>query len=133
VIEAGLSLLVQGDSAVAALASVGGFMLEVPKGTALPTWTYRFFGGTPVKSLTCVGGLTMRRCEIDAYGETAAAALKLAYAIDAVLDGYTGMLADEDQIRVDSILKAEEPMDFYDEDRRAFRRKQEYEVWFYDE
>jgi hypothetical protein len=136
VIEQGLQMLVQADAVVAALCAAGGYPGEVPKGAPLPSWSYRFFGGSPNKALGTVGGLTMRRCEIECYGDGvdgAAQAMGLMRAIDAVLDGYYGVLPDDDETRVDSCLRSDEPMDSTDPERRAFRRKREYEIWFYDE
>ena len=40
-IEEGLVNLVTADAAVLAIAPVGGFLSELPKGQSLPSWTYR--------------------------------------------------------------------------------------------
>ena len=48
--------------------------------------------------------------------------------IDAVLNGYAGTLADPDHTVVQGILRTNR-RDFFDDERRTYRRMLEYEVW----
>ena len=66
--------------------------------------------------------------QIDCYAATRGEAVLLAAAIDAVLNGYAGTLADPDQTVVQGIFRINK-RDFFDDARRTYRRMPEYEVW----
>lgn len=108
-------------------------MVELPKDSALPSWSYHFFGGAPISSLVTIGGLRFRHLQIDSFGSAdarGADCIFLSSAIDHVLHGYQGRLSDTNATYVDSISLSDEPMDFFDDARRTYRRMMEYEVWF---
>jgi hypothetical protein len=69
--------------------------------------------------------------QIDCYGSTAAQAITLAKAIDAVLNGYRGTLPDADATVVQGCFRLNlidpDPWDASQECRRIL----EYELWFY--
>lgn len=123
-------MLVNADSGVQAIAPIGGFDSQLPENQARPSWTYKFYGGQPVSSLTTKSGLRWRHMQIDSYGDNAADAVTLSAAIDAVLHDYRGTLSDPNSTVVDHVSLVEEPMDFFDDAARSYRRMTEYEVWF---
>lgn len=130
-IEQGLKDLVQSDTAVHALCSVGGFLGQLPPNYKdLPTWTHTAI--TEPVNYALRGGVTlrMRRIQIDVYGKSAANVLALASAIDAVLSGFKGTLSDPDATRVAGCFRSN-LIDFFDDGARSWRRLLEYGVWFY--
>jgi hypothetical protein len=129
-IEQGLVGLVQADGPVAAMSPAGGFFAEVPKDfKPLPTWTYQGVSLNPNTTLLGTKGLRTVRWQIDCYGDDAAQVITLANAIDNVLDGYQGNLADQEQTYVSACILTDS-MDFFDDYRRSYRRMLEYEVLF---
>ncbi len=130
-IEEGIVDLVQSNAGVQAIAATGGFLAEVEKGTTLPSWSYRIVSDDPELTLTTVGGLVRRRIEISSYGNSGADAISLAKAINTVLHGYSGTLADADHTKVDSCHRSD-VMDFFDSAARTWRRMLEFEIWFYE-
>lgn len=133
-IEEGIVRLVQADSGVLAIAPVGGFFTELPKDLTLPSWSYRLVGGAVSHTLQGARGPRAVRLQIDCYGANTgngADAIGLAAAIDAVLDGFTGALSDPDATVVDSCLLEEEPMDFFDDAGRTYRRMLEYHLIYF--
>lgn len=130
-IESGIVILVQANADVTAISPIGGFLGELPKGQALPSWSYTFVSDVPLYTLTGKDPLTMRRLQIDCYGNAAAEAITLAYAIDKVLSGYKGTLPDPDSTVVQGCFRSN-LIDFVDGDSRTFRRLLEYSVWFND-
>ena len=66
--------------------------------------------------------------QIDCYANTREQAVLLAAAIDAVLNGYAGTLADPDHTVVQGIFRINK-RDYFDDARRTYRRMLEYEVW----
>ena len=128
-IEAGLVALVQGTAAVNAIAAVGGNLSEVPKDGALPTWTYVFISAPDSYTLAGEHGLIEARIQIDCYGNTGAECIRLAWAIDHVLSGFSGTLADPQNTVVDSCFRSN-IIDFFDDAKRSYRRLLEYKLWF---
>ena len=101
-IESGLTLLVNADSAVKAIAPIGGFLAELPKDQALPSWSYFWASDTPHYTFEGLRPVNQRRLQIDCYG-AAAEVINLAQAIDNVLSGFNGTLTDVDATIVASI------------------------------
>jgi len=134
VIEQGLVILIQ--ESIPEDMAPGGFAVQLPPNQiteASPmAWTYTLLGGTPVNALHTVGGLRMRRLQIDCFGLTAAHAFTLASAVQSALDGFSGALKDPDKTVVDNCLLSEEPYDFpFDAAARNYRRMIEFELWFF--
>jgi hypothetical protein len=128
-IESGLALLVQGNAAVSAIAATGGYALgQLPKGTALPSWTHQVIADKADYVLTGEPSLSDGRWQIDCYGNTAAEAVQLAAAVDAVLSGYRGALPDADQTVVQGVFRTNK-IDFFDDVARTYRRMLEYQIW----
>lgn len=123
-------MLVNGDADVAAmLPAPGGFLGGLPKGTALPSWTYRWASDvTTGRSLQCHTGLTYARVQIDCYGYQRTDAVILGRAISKKLNGYRGVLADPDATIVDSIFSSDKHDPEEDTDSRTWRRVLEFEV-----
>jgi hypothetical protein len=130
-IEQGLSLLIQADPTVRALCPEGGFMSILPEGQRLPAWTYFVVSDPGHYVLDQVNKFGDARIQIDCYGNTAAEAMALATAIDDVLSGYKGVLADADATRVAGAFRNNK-IDFFDDASRTYRRLLEYTVWSYD-
>jgi hypothetical protein len=131
-IEQGLVALVTASAPVVALAPEGGFLAQLPENQPLPSWTFSFVTEAPLYTLQGREPLTMRRLQIDCYGATPAEAIALAAAINRVLDGYRGTLADPDATGVRGIFKSNQ-IDFFDDGARSYRRSLEYTVWFDDQ
>jgi hypothetical protein len=127
-IEQGFVQLVQGTSAVNAIAAAGGFLAELPKDQALPSWSYTTVADSADYVLAGPVDLGSWNVQIDCYAATREQAVLLAAAIDAVLNGYAGTLADPDQTVVQGIFRINK-RDFFDDARRTYRRMLEYEVW----
>lgn len=129
-LEQGLVMLVESEIAPFAPPQTS-YLAQLPKDQATPAWTYRFVSIKPNYTLTSARpGLTMRRMEIESFANNAADALNLADAIDNVLSGYRGTLADPDRTVVDSCFQSDLE-DFFDEERRSYRRVFEYQLWFF--
>jgi hypothetical protein len=137
-LEQGLVTLVQSDPVVASIATNGGgYHVQVPKDLLTPdgppTWSYMFVGGSADITLQAERGPRIRRLQIDTYGNSSgngADAITLSKAIDDVLNGFSGTLADPDNTGVLSCLAGEEPSDFFDEAGRTYRRMTEYDICF---
>lgn len=129
-IEQGIVERVNSNSAVAALlGSPGGSLAQVPKGAALPTWTYQTVSNISLsRNLTGVAGLRMWRVQVDCYGYAAADAVNLSKAIAVALNGFKGTLADPDSTIVDSAFLSDIHDPAYDEASRTWRRIIEFEV-----
>ena len=127
-IEQGFVQLVQGASAVQAIAATGGFLAELPKDQALPSWSYTTIADSADYVLAGPVDLGSWNVQIDCYAATREQAVLLAAAIDTVLNGYAGTLADPDQTVVQGIFRINK-RDFFDDARRTYRRMLEYEVW----
>jgi hypothetical protein len=127
-IEQGFVQHVQGTSAVKAIAAAGGFLAELPKDQALPSWSYTTVADSADYVLAGPVDLGSWNVQIDCYAATREQAVLLAAAIDAVLNGYAGTLADPDQTVVQGIFRINKH-DFFDDARRTYRRMLEYEVW----
>lgn len=128
-IEQGLVLLVNGSTAVTEIAPAGGYLATLPKDATLPSWTYRFISDVPGLTLETTETLTRSRVQIDCYGNTAADAIRLAHAINAMLSGYTGVLSDPDATRVQGCFQSNK-IDFFDDASRTPRRLLEYQLWY---
>ena len=129
-IEAGLTQLVQADSAVHAICPVGGFLAQLPKDYTLPTWSYLMASDMPTYSFEGPNSLRSRRIQIDCYGSDGKQVIQLADAIDAVLNGYRGTLPDGDSIVVPGCFRSN-LIDFPLDQNRSYRRMLEYVIWFY--
>jgi uncharacterized protein DUF3168 len=128
-IEQGLVLLVQGTPAVSAIASAGGFFVELPKEQALPSWTYSAVSDVPDYALSGPTAMHYRRIQIDCFGIEPAEVIRLAGAIDNVLSGFHGTLTDPETVKVQGCFRTN-LIDFFEDDPRNFRRMLEYELWF---
>src|SRR5258708_32764523 len=104
-IEQGFVGLVQGTSTVKAIATAGGFLAELPKDQGLPSWSYTTVADSADYVLAGPVDLGSWNVQIDCYGATREQAVLLAAAIDAVLNGYAGTLADPDQTVVQGIFR----------------------------
>ena len=127
-IEQGFVQLVQGTGAVQAIAATGGFLAELPKDQTLPSWSYTTVADSADYVLAGPVDLGSWNVQIDCYAGTREQAVLLAAAIDAVLNGYAGTLADPDHTVVQGIFRINK-RDFFDDARRTYRRMLEYEVW----
>jgi hypothetical protein len=128
-IEQGLVALVQDDTNVQAIATAGGgFCASYPPNFQLPTWTYLIVSDVAEYTLMGQSGTGSRRFQIDCYGNTAAEAITLATAINAVLGGYRGTLSDSDNTIIQGCFHIN-TLDFFDTSLRNFRRSLEYEIW----
>jgi len=128
-IEEGLAKLVQGNSAVAAIAATGGYLQMLPKDLKLPSWTHQVITEETDYTFLNVVDLRRRRVQIDCYANDPDDVVALANAIDAVLSGYHGTLADADSTIVQGVFQST-AIDFFDTASRSFRRALEYDVWF---
>ena len=129
-IEDGIVMLVQADPTVLGLCPVGGFYAVLPKGQALPCWSYIVVSEVSDYTLEGRADLTPRRLQLDLYGNGGADVMNLGRAIDNVLSGYAGTLPDPQATIVQACFRSNE-IDFpYDPDSRTFRRLLEYDLWF---
>ena len=128
-IEQGIVMLVQASPAVAAIAPGSGFFAEAPKDHALPLWTYISASEVEPYALSGEHGFISRRLQINCDGAIAADCIRLARAIDDVLSGYNGVLADPDETPVHGCFRTN-VIDFFDDPGRTSRRILEYEIWF---
>lgn len=129
----GIVELVQSKAPVLALCPIGGFYLELPKDwTAMPSWSYQFISTVSDPGLTTPNSLQMLRLQIDVFGDEngrGADAIKLAAAIDKVLNGFAGRLPDADATFV-SCCFSSDTIDFFEDAPRNFRRMIEFEILF---
>lgn len=134
-LEDGLVNLVNSDPTVQTLTGgIGGFSFDdLPQNLPLPTWSFRLFGGQSLPFLQGSKGIHWQRLEISCYSNAPQAALvmRLANAIDNVLEGFSGMLPDASpgQTYLDSCFSSNSPIDFFDGLNRTFRRVLEYRIW----
>jgi hypothetical protein len=131
-LEEGIVKLVSSDPGVAALCPNGGYLLQLPDGTTLPSWTYQIISDPP--DYTLVGErYTMIHYELDCYADPDGAnmAIRLARAIDSVLDGFKGTLGDIDQTVVHACFRADR-RDFFNPEARNYRRMLEYDIHYRD-
>ena len=133
-LELALVTLVQGNAGVSAIASVGGFSIQLPKGQALPSWSYHIAAENLDYTLEGRAGVGFRRIQFDCYGNGAADCISLAAAIHSVLNGYSGtVLTATSPITTLAVIQGcflLNTIDFFDEPSRSYRRMLEYEVWF---
>ena len=127
-IEQGFVLLVQGNAAVRAIAATGGFLAELPKDQPLPSWSYTSVADSADYALAGPVDLGSWNVQVDCYANTREQAVLLAAAIDGVLNGYAGTLADPDHTVVQGVFRINK-RDFFDDARRTYRRMLEYQVW----
>lgn len=127
--ENGFAAYVQADATVRGIAPVGGFATQVPKDQPSPTWSYLVVSDVPEYTLAGPVSLSFRRVQVDCYGEDAEDCIRLAKAIDSVLSGYAGPLADTEQTNVQGCFRTS-LLDFFDDAGRSYRRMLEYEIWF---
>lgn len=127
-IEQGLVQLVQGTPAVAAIAAAGGgFMGQLPKDFTLPSWTYMIVSDPVDYELLGPTSLGSTRIQIDCFAASAADVIRLAKAIDDVLVGFHGTLADPDSTVVQGCFRGNK-IDFFDDAARNYRRMLEYMI-----
>jgi len=128
-IEDGLVLQIQAGLGSPPLAA-GGFAGMLPKDYAAPAYTWKTAGGKPSTGLQFVRGLRMRRFQIDCFAATAALAMQLATAVDAI-NGFRGQLPDPDATYMDSCIRDGEPEGpEYGAEARNYWVMLEYEVWY---
>jgi len=127
-IEQGFVLLVQSNSAVRAIAATGGFLAELPKDHVLPSWSYTTVADSADYVLAGPVDLGSWNVQVDCYANTREQVVLLAAAIDSVLNGYAGTLADPDHTVVQGVFRINK-RDFFDDARRTYRRMLEYQVW----
>ena len=127
-IEQGFVALVQGTHAVRAIAATGGFLAELPKDQPLPSWSYTTVADSADYALEGPVDLGAWNVQVDCYANSREQAVLLAAAIDTVLNGYAGTLADPDHTVVQGIFRINK-RDFFDDARRTYRRMLEYQVW----
>ncbi len=116
----------------------GGFMSTLPKDFIQPAgtpggspmaWVYQCLLSEPTYFLTGEDGFTTLTMRINCHGYTAAYALQLYYAINAVLRGiYSGTLSDAAQTVVRGVFRQPDFVDGFDPINRSFVRTVEYEV-----
>lgn len=128
-IEQGLVLLVQGDATVKAISPKGGFIAQLPKDFALPSWIYEVVSDPTDYELSGPVSQSSTRIQIKCIGTTGAQVISLAKAINDVLNGYHGTLTDADATVVHGIFKTNS-IDFFDDDARNFVRILEYLICF---
>lgn len=128
-IENGIVQLVQASAAVQTLCAAGGYYAQLPEKQPLPCWSYLFVSDVADYTLDGRVDLTMRRLQVDCYGETGSDAITLADAVDKVLDGYKGTLPDPESTTVQGCFRSN-LIDFFDSSSRTFRRMLEYNLWF---
>lgn len=128
-IEEGLVRLIQADAGVVAIASVGGFLAELPKDQALPSWSYALLSEDRIYTHDD-GPAALRPAivEITCYGD-AAVVVRLAAAIDQVLDGFCGALPEGTVVNGCFVLSRPGP-DEYDGARRCWLRSLIYEIHY---
>jgi hypothetical protein len=142
-IEQGLVILISASPAVASICTQGGgFMDQLPKGwdETVPSWTWTSVSRVPDYGLQYQPGLTRWMVQIDCYGLGAtnsqgvspqgADCIALAYAINSVLSGFNGVLADPQTTGVDSIFNTDWKT-YYDEAGRTYRVLLEYRVNYF--
>jgi hypothetical protein len=130
-LESGIVKLVMADAGVLAISATGGFLLSLPKDETLPSWTYQVISDVSNYTLDKAHGFVTRRLQIDCYGNQPGDAMGMAKAIDNVLSGYQGTLADVDATYVHGCFRSD-VMDMFDDARRSYRRMLEYEVQFHE-
>lgn len=128
-IEQGLVLLVQGDAGVSAIASKGGFLAQLPKDFQPPSWTYEVVSDPTEYELQGPVSQSSTRFQLKCYGVSGADAIRLAKAINDVLNGYHGTLTDPDATVVHGCFKTN-TIDFYDDNARNYIRILEYLICF---
>lgn len=130
-IEQGIAMLVQGNAAVAAIAtSGGGFLVQLPKGQLdlAPTWTLAVITDATDYSLGGTVDLGNTTIQIDVFAKDAASVIGLARAINAVLSGLKGALDDPDAVYVNGCFQTGKT-DFFDDAGRTYRRMLEYQIF----
>ena len=120
-IEDGIVQLVQSDPTVLSLCPLGGFYATLPKGTPLPSWSYKVISEVAQYTLQGRTNLTPRRLQIDVYAMEGVEALQLTRAIDNVLSAWRGTLPDPQATVVQGIFRDDEH-DFFDDASRTWRR-----------
>ena len=132
-LEAGIVSLVMADAGVLAITTTGGFLVNLPKDEALPSWTHQTISDAGPYALRGEHGFTTRRLEINCFGNRRADAVSLAAAIDAVLSGYKGTLPDADSTVVYGCFRSDRMDAPFDEAARTYRRMLEYEIQYADQ
>lgn len=128
-IEQGIVLLLNGTSAVTAIAPIGGFNSQLPPNATLPTWTFTVLPGPSDLTLSGPTSLTFAHCQVNCYGENATQSILLANAIDRVLDGYASTLPDPDDTIVQVMCRANR-IPLFDDDARNYHTVLDYELQY---
>lgn len=109
------------DATVAAAVSSRIYCPHPPQSFTRPALSFSFSGGSRTNSLTAMGTLVNRRCQIDAWADTNAAAEALIKkARDAMTGSNTSFRA----------VTASEPIDMYDDNAKVHRIMQDFSVWY---
>lgn len=131
--EEGFIKLILADTTVLTLTpSGGGFYVQLPKGTGLPSWTYQVISDQSDTALNGETGLAMTRIQIDVFGDpngNGLDCLTLAKAIDNTISGLGNRTLDDEGPTYLSSISRSNKADFFDSSGRSFRRMLEYEVW----
>lgn len=110
----------------------GGFPGTLPENMRGPAYAYTVISDRANVTLQSVTGLGMRRYQFDCFGPLAVDAKRLADAIDAVLNGFSGTLPDPDSTVVDSAIRSDRMGPKDSDSARNFWVMLEFEIWYYD-
>ena len=91
-IEACLFYKLTHDAVVTAVAGTRGFPMVVPLDTTLPAWAYQLISSVPDQTHTGPSHLEFRRFQVTCIGDRYEDAIDLAEAIQADLNGFTGLM-----------------------------------------
>ena len=130
-INKGLVMRIQSGIATSFPACRGGFEGQLPPNAAPPAYSYRVISDPANTTLRSFRGFGNRRYEFKCWGIDAASADALADAIDAQLDGFSGVLTDPDATRVDSMFRTDRLEADLSPSSRNFWVMLEYSIWFY--
>lgn len=128
-----LAKVVWADTAFKAASPGGISAVLLPEGVQLPATTYRTIVGIQESTLETSGQQRMRvefefHADQTAGGYVAACAARRA--LDKVLNGFVGQLADEDSTYLQNVDPASKGADDYDSDPRQWRCLSEYYLIF---
>lgn len=138
-IEQGLVKLIQtGLTDAFSQAVPGGYATELPKdligvqgSQVFKAWLYRSMDRPGNYVLQGIEGLTNWTVQIDCYGYNPSDAIDLGYAIDAIVNGFSGTLTDSDSTVVEGIFRQGSLIDSFSDVNRAYVRSLEFLVQYY--
>lgn len=109
----------------------GGMEGQLSQNQAPPSYTFRVISDPANTTLRSFKGFGNRRYEFRCWGVDAASADALANAVDALLNGFSGVLPDPDATRVDSMFRTDRMEADFSSSARNFWVMLEYSIWFY--